>query len=127
MTVKTYNLVSYVKIVQTNLSFDVSDMAAEYSDGVMRIFAKFKLPENMTVINQVWQVGSRVKNGLPAKHAFDPVNLNARGELKLDEKSNSEDDSNDKDNKKNGSSRMGDTRFGLYFVVLLSFWGILVM
>ncbi|KAL8106559.1 cytochrome b561 and DOMON domain-containing protein At3g25290 [Apium graveolens] len=138
MTVKTYNLVSYRQIVQSKLSFDVSDMSAEYSDGVMRIFAKFELPENMTVINQVWQVGAVVNNEIPAKHAFDPVNLNAKAELKLDKSagknstgapnpSPSKDDSNDKDKKENGSSRIGDTGFGLIFVVLFSLFGVLVL
>lgn len=143
MTVKTYNLVSYSQILQSKLSFDVSDMAAEYSDGVMRIFAKFELPENTTKINQVWQVGASVNDEVPVKHAFDPANLNAKGELKVDESAGknstgapspspsakSEDDSHDKDKdeKKNGSSRIGDTRFGLCLVVLFSFFGILVL
>ncbi|KAK1364360.1 Auxin-induced in root cultures protein 12 [Heracleum sosnowskyi] len=86
MTVKTYNLVSYRLIVQSKLSFEVSDLSAEYSDGVMRIFATWTLSENMTVVNQVWQVGASVINDRPARHAFVPENLNAKGELKLAEK-----------------------------------------
>ncbi|WOG85988.1 hypothetical protein DCAR_0105182 [Daucus carota subsp. sativus] len=133
ITVKPYNLVSYGQIVQTKLSFDVSDTAAEYSDGVMRIFATWELPENTTVINQVWQVGASVDDEVPAKHAFDPVNLNSKGELKLNETSaaspspspsSSDDDSAGKEDK-NESSRIGGIRFGLYLAVLFSVFGFL--
>ncbi|XP_074323193.1 auxin-induced in root cultures protein 12-like [Apium graveolens] len=85
ITVKTYDLVSYRSIVQSKLSFEVSDLSAEFSDAVMKIFATWTLPENTTVVNQVWQVGASVVNDRPGRHAFAPENLNAKGELKLAE------------------------------------------
>lgn len=83
MVVKTYNVSSYSSIVESKLSFDVLDKRADFSGGVMRIFARLALPENMTAVNQVWQVGSSVKNGVPEKHAFNVDNLNAKGTLEL--------------------------------------------
>ncbi|KAL3517871.1 hypothetical protein ACH5RR_020460 [Cinchona calisaya] len=83
IVVKTYNISSYSSIVESKLSFDVLDKKAEFSNGVMRIFARLALPETMTTVNQVWQVGSSVKDGVPAKHEFKPENLNAKGTLEL--------------------------------------------
>lgn len=83
LTVKTYNLSSYASIVQSKLSFKVSDSSAEYSGGLMKIFATLALPENMTTVNQVWQVGSSVVDDMPVKHAFEQPNLNAKGTLEL--------------------------------------------
>lgn len=81
MVVKTYNISSYSSIVESKLSFGVRDKKAESSNGVMRIFAKLALPAGMTSVNQVWQVGSTVTNGVPEKHEFQPANLNAKGKL----------------------------------------------
>lgn len=83
MTVKTYNLVSYKLINQTEIAYDVSDMEAEYESGEMRIFATLALPENTQALNQVWQVGSRVVDGKPSIHGFQPDNLNSKGKLDL--------------------------------------------
>ncbi|KAK9057463.1 hypothetical protein SSX86_022298 [Deinandra increscens subsp. villosa] len=83
MTVKTYDVVSYSSLVEGEISFEVSDSRAEFSDGSMKIFATVKLPETMTEVNHVWQVGGAVKDGAPVKHEFQPENLNAKGKLKL--------------------------------------------
>ncbi|KAK2971404.1 hypothetical protein RJ640_025354 [Escallonia rubra] len=84
MTVKTYNISSYSSIVASKLSFEVSDMSAESSGGNMMIFATVALPGNLgTTLNQVWQVGPAVVNDGPAKHEFQPENLNAKGTLDL--------------------------------------------
>lgn len=85
MVVNTYNISSYGSIVEGKLDFDVTDMKAEYSDGVMRIFATVGLPEKgQTTVNQVWQVGSSVTaDGFPARHAFQEANLAAKGSLDL--------------------------------------------
>ena len=78
-----YNISSY-RISKSTISYEVSDLAAEYgSDGVMTIFATFKLPPGTTEVNQVWQVGPSVTGGIPVKHSFDPANLAARGTLNL--------------------------------------------
>ncbi|KAG9149347.1 hypothetical protein Leryth_003329 [Lithospermum erythrorhizon] len=87
LVVKTYNLVSYKSIQETSnmSSFKVLDSKAEDSNGTMMIFAKLVLPENMKIasLNQVWQVGSSVKDGVPEKHDFAPENLGAKGNLDL--------------------------------------------
>nr|GFA83866.1 DOMON domain-containing protein [Tanacetum cinerariifolium] len=87
MVVKTYNISSYASIVQGKIAFDVVDSSAEFSNGVMTIFASVKLPETlMGEFNHLWQVGSSVKNGVPVKHAFLPDNLKAMAKLQLDVK-----------------------------------------
>ncbi|XP_071718060.1 auxin-induced in root cultures protein 12-like [Rutidosis leptorrhynchoides] len=83
MNVKTYNISSYSSIVEGKILFDVTDLTAEYSAGSMKIFATVKLPEKMTTLNQVWQVGSSVTAGVPGKHEFKPENLKATGKLLL--------------------------------------------
>ncbi|KAD3068468.1 hypothetical protein R6Q59_017517 [Mikania micrantha] len=85
MVVKTYNISSYSSIVEGKLSFDVKDKRAEFSDGVMKIFATVVLPEKgVTVVNHVWQVGPSVSSdGIPARHGFQMANLAAKGRLDL--------------------------------------------
>ncbi|KAI7748104.1 hypothetical protein M8C21_026114 [Ambrosia artemisiifolia] len=85
MVVKTYNISSYNSIMEGKLAFDVEDKRAEYSDGMMKIFATVVLPGNgVTTVNQVWQVGPSVSaDGFPVKHAFQPANLGAKGRLDL--------------------------------------------
>ncbi|XP_027126976.1 cytochrome b561 and DOMON domain-containing protein At3g25290-like [Coffea arabica] len=82
MVVKTYNISSYSSVVESKVWFDVLDKKAEFSGGVIRIFAKLALPESLTTVNQVWQVGPSGKAG-PEKHEFKPENLNAKGTLQL--------------------------------------------
>ncbi|CAI9776594.1 unnamed protein product [Fraxinus pennsylvanica] len=83
VVLKTYNISSYSSIVQSKLFYDVLDKKAEFSGGSMRIFAKLALPNDATELNQVWQVGAAVKNGMPEKHDFGPDNLNSKGTLSL--------------------------------------------
>ncbi|KAM0044506.1 putative cytochrome b561 and DOMON domain-containing protein [Helianthus debilis subsp. tardiflorus] len=85
MVVNTYNVSSYGGVVKGKLDFDVTDMKAEHSDGVMRIFATVELPENgRTRVNQVWQVGGAVtEEGVPVRHAFGQGNLGSKGILDL--------------------------------------------
>ncbi|KAJ0539550.1 putative cytochrome b561 and DOMON domain-containing protein [Helianthus annuus] len=85
MVVNTYNVSSYGGVVKGKLDFDVMDMKAEHSDGVMRIFARVELPENgRTRVNQVWQVGGAVtEEGVPVRHAFGQGNLGSKGILDL--------------------------------------------
>lgn len=139
MAVKTFNISSYSSIVPSKLSFDVSDSSAEYSDGLMKIFATLALPENITVLNQVWQVGGSVTGGgMPAKHDFDAANLNARGTLELMKTQNNNGTSpgaggsNSSGNSTSGNQSSNDsgdpriraTKVGLY-VILLFFAGML--
>ncbi|XP_060197541.1 cytochrome b561 and DOMON domain-containing protein At3g25290-like [Lycium barbarum] len=84
IVIKTYDLTSYNSITHTNkLFFTVLDSKAEYSNGVMRIFATLVLPANMTAVNHVWQVGPAVKDDMPVVHKFDPDNLKSKDTLNL--------------------------------------------
>ncbi|KAE9463691.1 hypothetical protein C3L33_04390, partial [Rhododendron williamsianum] len=83
MTVQTYNITSYASIAQSDIAYEVSGASAEYSGGVMRMFATLALPGGTTSVNQVWQVGPSVTKGVPDKHAFQAANLNAKGVLDL--------------------------------------------
>ena len=83
VTVMPFRLNSYQSVEQKNLTLEVSDVSAESSGGQMMIFATFRLPENSTTVNQVWQVGSSVAAGRPQIHGFQSANLNAKGTLDL--------------------------------------------
>lgn len=86
MGVKTYNITGYGPIKEGPIGYRVSDLAAEYSGGVMRIYATVELGKEAmaaSVVNEVWQVGSTVVGGVPAKHAFGAENLAAVGMLDL--------------------------------------------
>ncbi|KAM3326035.1 cytochrome and DOMON domain-containing protein [Capsicum chacoense] len=85
MVVKTYDISSYSSIKESSkLWFDVKEAAAEFSGGLMRLFATLVLPEKgKMTLNHVWQVGASVTNGFPAKHNFQPANLNSKGTLDL--------------------------------------------
>ncbi|KAA8527876.1 hypothetical protein F0562_035255 [Nyssa sinensis] len=84
MTVETFKLNSYKSVEQTKIAYKVSNLEAEYENGLMMIFATVMLPEKMVELNQVWQVGSSVMNGtMPAMHAFQTENLNSKGRLDL--------------------------------------------
>ncbi|XP_047307989.1 cytochrome b561 and DOMON domain-containing protein At4g12980-like [Impatiens glandulifera] len=84
MVVKTYKLNSYSSIVESKLSFDVTEAVSEYSSGEMRIFATISGVEKLgTTLNQVWQVGSSVVNGFPARHDLLAANLDSKGTVDL--------------------------------------------
>ncbi|KAF5181054.1 Cytochrome b561 and domon domain-containing protein [Thalictrum thalictroides] len=84
MTVKTFNVTAYKSIMPSKIDFEVSEMEAEYSKDVMRIYATIILPKNIgPVLNQVWQVGSSVTNGIPDVHGFANDNLKSLGTLDL--------------------------------------------
>ncbi|KAK3415183.1 hypothetical protein EUGRSUZ_H00738 [Eucalyptus grandis] len=85
MTVKTYNITN-TTVRESPISFETWDRAAEYksADGTMRIYAKIKLPTgDPAKLNQVWQVGSSVTNGVPDQHAMAAENLGSKGTLDL--------------------------------------------
>lgn len=83
MTMKTYNITSYGPVTESKIDYAVSGMKAEYDGKVMTMYATLVLPEKMTVVNQVWQVGGAVSGGVPQKHEFGPANLKAMGMLDL--------------------------------------------
>ena len=63
--VKTYNLTSYKAITESKLSFENWDLAVEEYNGDITIKASLKIPAKQESLNQVWQVGSAVTNGMP--------------------------------------------------------------
>ncbi|CAL9095936.1 unnamed protein product [Musa textilis] len=83
MGVRTYNISGYGSIAEGAIDFQTSDLAAEYSGGVMRVFGKLKLPAGTTAVKQVWQVGSSVADGVPQQHATELENTQSKGTLDL--------------------------------------------
>ncbi|KAL3850449.1 hypothetical protein ACJIZ3_012331 [Penstemon smallii] len=84
MTVKTYNVTSYGPLTESRVWYEVRESSAEFSGGVVRLFATLVLPERgRESLNQVWQVGPSVTGGVPDKHEFQPENLNSKGSLDL--------------------------------------------
>ncbi|KAJ0988943.1 hypothetical protein J5N97_007299 [Dioscorea zingiberensis] len=81
LDVQTFNIAAYYPVLPLPLMFDTWGLEAEYVAGAMQMFATVKLPPGMTVLNQVWQVGASVTNGIPDKHEFGPQNLNAKATL----------------------------------------------
>ncbi|XP_042003762.1 cytochrome b561 and DOMON domain-containing protein At4g12980-like [Salvia splendens] len=111
MAVKTYNITSYAPLKESKVWFDVKDSSAEASSGgAIMLFATVVLPEKgMKVLNHVWQVEGSVSGGVPAKHEFQPANLNVEGSLDLLKGHNSAStDGDSKLKKRNVSSFSGN-------------------
>lgn len=83
MAVRTFKLVSYKKVEEGEIAYKVSKAEAEYKNGVVTMFATVGLPKETEVLNQAWQVGSSVVDGVPAMHELRAANLNSRGKLNL--------------------------------------------
>ncbi|WOL17534.1 hypothetical protein Cni_G26327 [Canna indica] len=83
MGVKTYNIIGYGPVSEGPIAFQTSGLEAEYVDGAIRMYGKLKLPQGTTTVNQVWQVGATVANGVPQKHDFKPENLESKGTVDL--------------------------------------------
>ncbi|GMY33797.1 auxin-induced in root cultures protein 12-like [Fagus crenata] len=84
LTVKTYNISDYdLSKVGTKLAYEVSELSAEETNKTYTIFATWKLTEKIEKLNQVWQVGPGVSNGVPLIHAKNSENLQAVGTLAL--------------------------------------------
>ncbi|EER97001.1 hypothetical protein BDA96_02G267100 [Sorghum bicolor] len=83
--VNTYNLTGYAPLpaASTAIAYKATDLAADESGGEVRIYGKLQLGPGVEKVNHIWQVGSTVANGAPAKHAFDKANLQAKGTLVL--------------------------------------------
>ncbi|KAM7527474.1 hypothetical protein LguiB_030884 [Lonicera macranthoides] len=82
MVVDTYNISSYYSITPSKILFNVSNLRAEDSGGITKIFATLALPQNTREVFQVWQVGF-VTDGMPDGHEMQPENMNAKGTLRL--------------------------------------------
>ncbi|GER54567.1 auxin-responsive family protein [Striga asiatica] len=86
MTVRKYNVSSYGPLGEesTRLWYDVREASAEFSGGLVRLFATLALPEKgLAAVNHVWQTGGSVTGGVPDRHAFGQGNLNSMGRLDL--------------------------------------------
>ncbi|XP_078175852.1 cytochrome b561 and DOMON domain-containing protein At4g12980-like [Carex rostrata] len=83
MGVKTYSISGYA-IKESAISYKTSDLSAEYgSDGKIQMFANVVVGKGMTTLNQVWQVGGSVTNGVPDVHAMKSDNTASMGKLDL--------------------------------------------
>jgi Protein of unknown function (DUF568) len=84
MAVKTYNVSGYDSIKESAIAYKTSDLSAEYgSDGKIRMFANVVVGKGVSTLNQVWQVGSSVTNGVPDKHNLKSDNMASTGKLDL--------------------------------------------
>ncbi|KAL6000371.1 hypothetical protein ACLOJK_024066 [Asimina triloba] len=82
VTVDTYNISGFENIVPSSIAYDVPYKEAEYSAGVITIFATLSLPSGAdTTVNHVWQVGPGMTGTSPKVHAMAPENKNATGSL----------------------------------------------
>ncbi|KAL4555390.1 hypothetical protein LXL04_038008 [Taraxacum kok-saghyz] len=69
------------KLAFGNLSFQVSGLGGESSVNEIIIFADVGPFAGGSIVNQVWQVGNLVLNGVPQMHAVSQQNLQSTGEI----------------------------------------------
>ncbi|KAL6845913.1 hypothetical protein ACP4OV_023361 [Aristida adscensionis] len=84
--VNTYNITGYgpLPATSTPIAFKATDLAADESADRVRLYGKLQLRPGMgDAVNTIWQVGSAVTNGAPAKHAFAKENLSAKARISL--------------------------------------------
>ncbi|RLN34561.1 auxin-induced in root cultures protein 12-like [Panicum miliaceum] len=84
--VNTYNITGYKPLgaSSTAIAFRATDLAADAAAaGEVRLYGRLQLAPGTEVVNHIWQVGSAVTAGAPAKHAFDKDNLETKGKLAL--------------------------------------------
>ncbi|KAI4326364.1 hypothetical protein MLD38_031686 [Melastoma candidum] len=81
---KTYNVTAYGSVTESPISYETWDRTAEVATGgIMRLSAKFKVGADAVAkgLNQVWQVGGSVADGVPQMHELKEGNKNAKGVL----------------------------------------------
>ncbi|XP_031479810.1 auxin-induced in root cultures protein 12-like [Nymphaea colorata] len=85
VTVFTTSVDSYgPSMRKMSLSFPVWNLAGETTHGAdIVIYAKLRLPWKNTTINQVWQSGTSVSNGVPQMHPMVPDHFRSTGRLNL--------------------------------------------
>ncbi|THG22519.1 cytochrome b561 and DOMON domain-containing protein At5g47530-like [Camellia sinensis] len=82
MTAYPTSITSYnPSMLPVNLSFQVSNISAEYSANVMTIFAVIGPLDNGTIANHVWQAGSSISDNIPQIHSTSTANLQSLGTL----------------------------------------------
>lgn len=82
MIAYTTQITSYSPSMQrANLSFQVSNISAEYLNNEMIIFATIGPLGNGTTVNHVWQGGLSVSNDIPQMHPFSSQHLQSFGQI----------------------------------------------
>lgn len=82
MTVYTTSITSYnPSMLPALLSFQVSNISAEYIDNEMTIYAVVGPLENGTIVNHVWQDGRSVSSNIPQIHSTSPPHLQSMGKI----------------------------------------------
>lgn len=71
------------ELVEGQLSFNVSGLTAVSVNDEVVIFATIKVPNNATVLNQVWQDGPLSKDGTPQIHSTAGPNVRSMASLDL--------------------------------------------
>lgn len=66
---------------QTPLSFPIANLAGDFSNDVMTLFATITLPNNTTVFNHAWQASNLVSGGVPVAHPTNGDNILSFGSL----------------------------------------------
>ncbi|KAK9757222.1 hypothetical protein RND81_01G149300 [Saponaria officinalis] len=82
ISVSTYDVKSYHDITMGPISYNVTGLSAEVSNGKITVFATWGLRHGVSEVNHVWQVGP-VVGGKPGKHEFKEDNLGAKMKLQL--------------------------------------------
>ncbi|XP_055810740.1 cytochrome b561 and DOMON domain-containing protein At5g47530-like [Solanum dulcamara] len=82
MIAYTTQITSYSpSMLEANLSFQVSNISAEYLNNEMIIFATIGPLGNGTTVNHVWQGGNSVANDIPQMHPLSSPHLQSFGEI----------------------------------------------
>lgn len=80
----TLNITGYRVLTPGNLAFNFWDVSADKKNDVITLYASLSVPDNKTVMNQVWQVGPGVDaNGVILPHPFAGESLLSKSILSL--------------------------------------------
>ncbi|CAM8943923.1 unnamed protein product [Rhodiola kirilowii] len=78
----TLNITGYRMLTPGKLAFDFWDVSADKNNDVITLYASLAIPNNKTVLNQVWQVGPDIDaNGEILPHAFSGDSLLSKSVL----------------------------------------------
>lgn len=86
LLVLTYNITEATKSSPPEpspIDFIVQDMAAEFLNNQITIFATWMLKNNQTTVNHVWNTGGQVQGVVPQSHAMSSANLASKGTIDL--------------------------------------------
>lgn len=83
LLVHTYNIADQNSPQPSPIDFTVKDMAVEFQNNQITIFATWTLKNNKTTVNHVWNTGAQVIAVVPQSHAFNTANLASKGTIDL--------------------------------------------